>query len=305
MHAHDSAEVAEHGRRRIPVPQHGQRSAPTLDPTRGPMTPAAVLGLQRAAGNSAVGQVVQRMDTGGNVQDMLTTEHWDGGSRSGKLAKAAKNALKLGKGKKGKGSSKSKARSLDEVLSSVIPGLLESLADSTGDQLVLFRTMPREEADEILAWQTGKKKTSDDWMESIPATGPGLAFNNDATVGEIPVKGHMGDEGQARHYYDKGTDEAREAKAVLKFVLKPGAHDLLFSPQYMALASQGEGLDAIRNNKKFEGQQFPTAADGEGNLPGYIGVKSEKHGPFSLLAKSKPSQVLFQTFVAEVVDVST
>jgi hypothetical protein len=72
----------------------------------------------------------------------------------------------------------------------------------------------------------------------------------------------------------------------------------------MALASQGESLNAIRNNKKFSGQQFPTASDGEGNLAGYIGAKSEEHGDFSLLAKNKPSQVLFQTFVAEVVEVS-
>ncbi|MER6919108.1 hypothetical protein [Streptomyces spiralis] len=247
-----------------------------------------------------------------DVQDLLTVRYWESTNNFAKLTKAVNNKLKGNAGKKGKGGKKGSnsegtgsPRMPEKVLNDTIPGLLRELRDmpATGAQLKLFRTMPTEEADAILEWQAEKKDATEDWMRNPPKGKVALAFREDERVGAIPVRGHLGDEQQAGVYYDKGDDKSRASKRTLMFVLKPDAHKLFFSPQYMALSETGTAPTAIRNSDKVEGHKFPRAAGGEGNLPGYIGVKSESHGDLSIVVNNQATRLLFQAFLSEVVEV--
>ena len=96
---------------------------------------------------------------------------------------------------------------------------------------------------------------------------------------------------------------------VLQFTLKPGAHEFLFDPDYMAIArpkdktASGKGATAFlaQSQELKDGRFFQTATTAEGNLPGYIGMKPEDKGDFSLsLGKSDPSRLTFQLFIAKV-----
>lgn len=263
--------------------------------------------VQRSTGGGGGTDTVQRVGDE-DVQDRLSRTYWESARNSTKLQKGTDNKGKGRGGKKGSGSQgTSPARTPEQMLKEIIPGLLEELdalssGNPEGAQLKLFRTMPNAEADAILAWQAGKKEPTEAWMRNPPEEKAALTFRQDATVGEIPLHNHLGDEKQARDYYNMGNDESRTQKKTLMFVLKPDAHKLFFSPQYMALSATGEGPAAIRNSDKVEGGRFPTAAGGEGNLPGYIGVKSERRGDISLVVKNQPTRLLFQTFISKVVE---
>ena len=112
---------------------------------------------------------------------------------------------------------------------------------------------------------------------------------------------HVGDQQHADAYHDMKGDGF---PVQLKLTLKPGAHELLFDSQHMALGG-GYDSELIR---KAKGGQFKNASANEGTLPGYIGLKSEEKDPFSLgIAQNKKkkgdstaSQLLFQLFVEKV-----
>src|SRR5260370_40749634 len=100
---------------------------------------------------------------------------------------------------------------------------------------------------------------------------------------------------------------------MLQYTLKPGAHNLLFTPELMALQGKGNALATIaaaqskanQNQNQNQRQTFPRASGNEGNLPGYIGVKSESAGPFSLTAgNSDASHLLLQLLVDRVDDMA-
>ncbi|MGU7811698.1 dermonecrotic toxin domain-containing protein [Burkholderia sp. AW49-1] len=117
----------------------------------------------------------------------------------------------------------------------------------------------------------------------------------------MPIMKHLGDIGQASNYA-KGPDEV-----VVKIVLKPGAERVMFDPTYMAIGSSGKGGRGIALSKGGL-SYFPRATGGEGEAGGYIGIKSEEKGPFSLslggdAQRKKPneaSSTLFQLFVDRV-----
>lgn len=107
----------------------------------------------------------------------------------------------------------------------------------------------------------------------------------------MPVSNHLGDAGRADAYFH---DE--EKQVMVEFTLKEGAHELLFHPQYMAISGDKGTPYHIRKTREEEtGSTFPTAAGGEGKLPGFIGLKPEAKEPFSLsLGDSDITRLLFR-----------
>lgn len=71
-------------------------------------------------------------------------------------------------------------------------------------------------------------------------------------------------------------------KVLVKFALKPGAHRLLFTPLYMALAPVGIKNAFVAECARYldpaMGGKFARADAHEGNKRGYIGLKSEERG---------------------------
>jgi len=52
-----------------------------------------------------------------------------------------------------------------------------------------------------------------------------------------------------------------------------------------------------------ENRSVKAAAGGEGKLTGFIGIKPEQKGPFSLtIGQSESTQLLFQLFIEKVTD---
>ncbi|MDG9721652.1 hypothetical protein [Streptomyces sp. DH41] len=293
------------------------------------MAPQQLLTLQRSAGNAASTLVLQRAkkltqkqkrereaaekaeleaaapQRDQETQAVLGASHW------------REKAQKAGVGPtamKGDNPSTGAERSLDEILVKIGPELLEELAktEETG-RLKLYRTMDRDEADAILAWR-GKREATEKWVEqqrdrkkSDGSPDPDVSKEyhaetgkDDATVGTMPVKNHVGDWEQADIYYKK---KSLKPKTTLEFTLKEGAHTHLFSPAHAAARGDSGAVGDMRGYFKKQGKELPTSAGGEGGLAGYIGVKQEKKGPFSLsVGKSEATQMLFQLFVEEVRD---
>lgn len=87
----------------------------------------------------------------------------------------------------------------------------------------------------------------------------------------------------------------------MEFTLKPGAHELLFSPDYMAISGDKGTPYHIRKTRESADNPFPEAAAGEGALAGYIGLKPEEKEPFSLsIGKTDITRLLFQLFVEDM-----
>lgn len=284
--------------------------------------------VQRAAasGRPAVAPAVQR-----NVQDRLTDQYWQDRAANEKPVKAP---AKTSKGRVG-----------DDILLDIGPKLIKELAnlcagkseaelDAMG-RLELFRAMEATEAADIEEWWGGEGHTPDekitamnDWiMAHQGEKSVGGAFNK--TYGEtkktardpgnpkdgvLPIGPHLGDEEQARSYYKKPATQA-----LMKFTLKPGAHELLFHPDHMAVAGESKGRtpQSLRN---LHGG-MPQAKKGEGKLEGYVGIKQEHpreyaqdeqgnralvdgRGDFSLALGTKWSRLLFQMFVERIERVS-
>ncbi|WP_194909512.1 hypothetical protein [Catenulispora rubra] len=283
----------------------------------GPATADSILALQRSVGNAAVNRALGPVQRVADAKEVLTNSHWQ--ARAGNNPPVAASA----------GGSK---RDLDDVIKKVAPDLLERLRregrGAAGQkQLKLYRTMDSDEAEAILAWKgAGKHAGTEQWLRSS-GNRSATAFHAaktapDSQIGAMPVKKHLGDWEQAHHYYklnhDRSYDEAakgntgrrvpeaasRPSQRTLEFTLKPGAHEVLFSPDYMAPASEGEGPANLR--RAFPGRTFQTGSGNEGGLPGYVGMKSEQHGDFSLHVGSntEATQLLFQMFLQDVRDVT-
>ncbi|MGW4518922.1 hypothetical protein ACWEO4_45220 [Streptomyces sp. NPDC004393] len=128
--------------------------------------------------------------------------------------------------------------------------------------------------------------------------------------GILPIGHHLGDEEQARTYYRNPATQV-----LMKFTLKPGAHELLFHPDHMAVSGESKGRtpQSLRN---LHGG-MPQAKNGEGMLEGYVGIKQENprkyaqdeqgnrvlvdgRGDFSLALGTKWSRLLFQMFVERI-----
>ncbi|MFE7099809.1 eCIS core domain-containing protein [Streptomyces erythrochromogenes] len=261
-----------------------------------------------AAPSSAAGShhAVQRV---ANPQDLLTVEHWEdkaglGGSSSS--AAKAKTAQIAASKKNAKGWKASKPpRRIDEVIATVGPKLLADLAKMPEDsgRMELYRSMSFDEAHSALTyWGDAASRTA---MVDYIASGQGTAkeFRQNGYSG-MTIGAHLGDQGQADVYYNNQSNAAYTVQ--LKFILKPGAHELLYDRNHMALGP-GYKNDLIR---KANGGEYQNATANEGALPGYIGLKAEDHQPYSLGiaqgANTKngrelgASQLLFQLFVENV-----
>lgn len=189
---------------------------------------------------------------------------------------------------------------------------LNAAAASDSSQISIYRGMQQSEADAIVSWSSSSERAN---VDSIVGSGgykdgdtsnPKLSGKQLAGAlkgkkgdppGIIPIGAHLGDEGQASGY------GGRPGETVVKITLKPGAHKVLFDPNYIAVQAKGNPTAVINQVVKGQngGQGPARASDGEGAKPGWIGLKSESDGQFSFsLGKGDPSRLLFQQFVGTV-----
>ncbi|MGW8728580.1 eCIS core domain-containing protein [Streptomyces sp. NPDC055808] len=247
----------------------------------------------------------------GNPQNVMTTEHWerqagvmgDDGKATKEMTKNKTDLMASAKKAK-KGYKADKPRTIDEIIKTVGPALLQQLQGlpETSGQLELYRSMSLGEAQSILTyWGTAEARTA---VEEYIRGGEGSAkdFRTQGLKG-MTVGSHLGDSGQADAYYAMTTENYQ---VQLRFTLKPGAHQLLFNSDHMALGP-GYKTELIR---KAEGGGHKKASANEGTLPGYIGVKAEENEPYSIgIAQGAngkngrevgPSQLLFQLFLQNV-----
>jgi len=247
-----------------------------------------------------------------NPQYILTAEYW---RRS--LLDAGKEVPPKNYWTTGAQNVTTGGRPLLDIVTDIGPKLLRDLAalaqKSSNGRLALYRTMPESECQEIMAWYSTLKADTEAFVGQRAARDTEAireAFR-EQKVGAMPIRGHVGDEQQARSYL-AGTQSGRsgEIKVLVSFVLKPGAHELLFTPQYMVLAPTGiDNACVAEYERQLKMRSFFVANRGEGGKRGYIGLKSEDRGDFSLLPCSPQpssseaadsSKLLFQLFVDEI-----
>lgn len=283
---------------------------------RPPMQRRTAFGPQRRPASARVltassGRSVQRAydhADPANPQNVMTVEHLEraagltapngkavaGSAKTkGALLQAGKKRAKMSKG----------ARTMDQIVKTVGPALLRQLESkaNTAGRLELYRAMSLEEAQSTLAY----------W--GSPAQGEALkyVFNGGGSAADfrkshkgMTIGAHLGDREQADAYHNM-VGSAYEV--MLRFTLKPGAHEIIFGSDYMALGP-GYASELIRKSK---GGEFQNANPNEGTLQGYIGVKAEENGPFSLAIAqgskntrderdTSASQLLFQLCVEDV-----
>jgi len=279
-------------------------------------TPAQVLVLQRAIGNTAVGRLVgvQRAE---DPQAVLTSKYWR--NRAGAGAKSDESAaenMRIEASAKARASgtwAQGTKREITHILGEVGHQLLTELAKpaaASAGQLKLYRAMSRDEADGILAYfGSDRPQRTEQWIHDN-AAGSMAGRHYKSEVGAVSIGKHLGDRDQAEKYQrEKG---GSSHAVLLEFTLKPGAHEILFGPEYAALGPSTK-TEYIRAAHKNQGTH-ENAHGAEGTLAGYIGVKAEQKGPFSLsLAGQKPkkpgsgaggpSQLLFQLLVQSVAEV--
>lgn len=271
--------------------------------------PEAAHAVQRDEAPSPVASgkpSVQRIEYPASPDDMLTQDYWEGQAGGAKqLFNAKKNMKNIAKGK---------PRSLDDIVGGIAHKLLMQLDDMPegSGSLKLYRGMSSGEADKVLAWAQGaegvtsKHAAAEAWIRQNPKGKAGEW--HDSKNEYIPVGTHLGDQKQAHNYLEDGY-------RMLEFTLKPGAHTLLFDPQYTALAPQGDA-PTYMNHAYPPGRKDPkrvAATGNEGTLGGYIGIKAEQHGYFSVNPgkstkrgddwQQTPGHLLFQMFLKEVREV--
>ncbi|WP_243766698.1 hypothetical protein [Streptomyces sp. GC420] len=247
-----------------------------------------------------------------NPQNVMTTEHWErkagvvgaDGKATKEMVKTKANLTKSAK--KNKNAKAGQARRLEDILNSVGPGLLRQLQGmpETAGKLELYRAMSLGEAQSILEyWGSPAQAAALEYV----ADGGGSAKDFKTSHKGMTVGAHLGDRGQAEAYHDMG---GQSYQVLLRFTLKPGAHQLLFDPEYMALGPSYK-TELIREaNRRAGGPDYKNASANEGTLSGYIGAKAEENEPFSVAVAQgantrrgrevSPSQLLFQLFVEDV-----
>lgn len=277
--------------------------------------PASDFSVQRSTDSSHVlsgSSTVQRVayPQGDDVQDVLKQSFWEreGGGKGavmdGKRA-AMKNKATSKKGKK------PKPRTLTDIVGGIASDLLRDLAAKPqgSGELKLYRGMSSAEADAVLAWAGAEsdidspRARTEAWVRDNPKAS--AADWHGAKQQIVPTGTHLGDQKQAHNYV-----ASNAGFRMLEFTLKPGAHELLFDPQYTALASVGDAPAAIE--AAIGGHV--AASENEGTLGGYIGIKSEREGYFSVNPgksqqvggewKQTPGHLLFQMFLKGVREVT-
>ncbi len=272
--------------------------------------PQAATNVQRhAAPSSASGSrpSVQRVE---NPQDRMTVEYWEAkaglGGASSSAAKDRAKQINASKASAKKFKAHKPPRTIDEIVRIVGPQLLDDLALKGPDagRMELFRSMSFDEAHSALTYwgDAASRETMVAYIAS--RQGSGKDFREQG-FGGLTIGAHLGDQGQADGYYDTQGDPYA---VQLKFTLKPGAHELLFNQDHMALGP-GYKNDLIRKANEGGGV-YKNASANEGTLGGYIGVKAEDKEPYSLgIAQGAngkngrelgASQLLFQLFLENV-----
>jgi len=193
-------------------------------------------------------------------------------------------------------------RTLPEVFvigRALLDDLAKPKAKALG-RLPVYRSMPLAEAADVMAWYTNNKQATETALLAQNDAALSAALNAPAgpgTAAIMPIRNHLAGLVQAQGY--------GAASKLLKITLKPGAHEIMFSPQYAAVVHSGKTSAVMAATIKHEfGAPLPKAAGGEGILPGHIGIKSEGDDLFSFsLGDSNPSKLLFQLMVDEVREV--
>ena len=231
-----------------------------------------------------------------DVQEYLTDDYWkeqliakygpEKGQEAYLRVKASKKFWDAPK-KRAKAAKLPKRR-LDDIIG-LAPSILEQLeqvGQASKSQLRIYRGMKKKEAEAIMRVFNGKSADIEKLLHSKPKSA-----DLRKAGGILPVDGHLAGREQANEYA-QGDDEA-----LLEFVLKPGAHLLLFSPAFMALAPAGKGTGGMLLELLGD---FPLGNASEGNLPGYVGLKSEKKGDFSLTVQNDTTKLLFQLLIESI-----
>ncbi|MFI2640699.1 DUF4157 domain-containing protein [Streptomyces sp. NPDC018610] len=291
-----AAEANAHRVLAAPLPARPEVQRST-DSRRTPTDRAVPHGARSGAvaGGAATAPAVQRVERDEEVQSVLGSAYWADKAVSAGKPIVPSQADKKKKPKKGT------PRRLEDILTGVGAKLLSQLANtSETGRLKLYRTMDRDEAEAIMAWK-GKKQSTEDWLTDADNTGDSVtksfrAAQKDGQVGFLPTRNHLGDYEQAAEYY-----KSPDRQVMVEFTLKPGAHQLLFDPEYMAVSGATGTPYHMRSHFEAQNRTFQEGAAGEGILAGYVGLKQEKKGPFSLsLGDSDVTRLLFQLFVEDV-----
>ena len=88
------------------------------------------------------------------------------------------------------------------------------------------------------------------------------------------MTGHIGHLNQARDFCP--LQGQPESKVLAEFLLKPGAHDLLTSPDVAALGTESKKTSLLAEVAKLRGlSAYVVKNNGEGFVKDYIGIKSE------------------------------
>ncbi|MFF0739181.1 DUF4157 domain-containing protein [Streptomyces sp. NPDC004111] len=251
--------------------------------------------------------VVQRIEYPADPGEMLQQGYWEGQAGGKAEVSNAQKGLK-------KALPKGTQRRLSALVGGVANKLLEDLdrmPEGSGS-LKLYRAMDDKEADAVLAWAgtagvDSPRTRTESWIRQNPNA---EAKDWHAEGGSIiPAGSHLGDVRQSHEYIKAGR--------MLEFTLKPGAHKLLFDPEYTALANQGDAPAAMHKalSPNATDPRHASGNAGEGNLGGYLGIKAERHGYFSINPgkatqqrdgswQGGPGHLLFQMFLAGVQDVT-
>ncbi len=195
-------------------------------------------------------------------------------------------------------------RTTDKILKEHGPQLLKEIQEAGRhypEQLRLYRAMSNEEAQAIMEWDKSQRESTETQVRKGGISAKEFRVRKDTEI--MPIKNHLGDKKQAESYYKTGENK------LLEFTLKPGAHEVLFDPDYMAIARSGKGAlpviaEYVKNKPKQQNEKekiFPPGSDSEGKLPGYIGLKAEQKGDFSLsLGESDATHLLFQLLIDKI-----
>ena len=153
-----------------------------------------------------------------------------------------------------------------DIIDEAISGLGE-----TGAQICLYRCMDETEAREI--------KIDLERYQSLRPCQLSTKY----------LKGHLGHLGQARNLCWERQSGA--PKVLIEFLLKPNAHNLLFSPRVAALGTESKSTAVMAEMALQEGQgNYVVKKNSEGFVKGYIGIKSEQ-GYFSLAMQANQGQI--------------
>lgn len=202
---------------------------------------------------------------------------------------------------------KGNARTVDDIISQG-PGLIKKFNKYSADSATLnaYRTVYPEEFDKLIAWRdNGKREWVENLLQSTSESASSKVLKDNLAI--IPVGNHLGDFVQAGEYLTRGLKNYDIAgKRLVKIALKPGAEDLIFHSDYLALQPGGKKITLEFAHKDLP---YVKSSLNEGALPGYLGIKSESDQYFSLSLAGDykspgPSQLLFQLFVKDVEDVT-